>query len=338
MMQSKDKTFLHFIGDWWLARASAPTHVNNHPTSKAGSLLRWLMPNGGTLFIVGLFMLSQTVWADASAVDVASYPAATTINYQGELANAAGEPLTGVHSVTVAMFDSAENGNLLWGPETHAGVSVQNGRFDIAIGSQTADGLPTALWTGERYLEITVDNETLTPREIVRSVPVAGMALTVPDGSITSEKLDEKLFSAYQASASSSFWDIPQCGDSVNSNASYHQIPGMTIDLTLAKASTVLIDLSGLASNHESGKATYTNLFVNGVRSTYSPGSPPKLSGCRNSTVVTDAATDKWCPFHDSQMIELEAGQHTVSARAWCDGTDTAGTVYNGTLRAIVLP
>ena len=195
-MQTKDKNLLHHLGDWWSARASTGT-MATHGVSRGMKLFRWLMPNGGTLLIVSLLLLSQTVWAESQATEAPTYPAATTINYQGTLANAAGEPLTGVHSVTVALYDSAENGNLLWGPETHAGVSVQNGRFNIAVGSQTTGGVPTILWNGERYLEITVDNETLTPREVVRSVPIAGMALTVPDGIITKAKLAPNVIPNY---------------------------------------------------------------------------------------------------------------------------------------------
>jgi hypothetical protein len=57
------------------------------------------------------------------------------------------------------------------------------------LGSKTSGGIPTTTWNGDRYLEITVGGETLEPRELIRSVPIAGMALTVPDGSITSDKI-----------------------------------------------------------------------------------------------------------------------------------------------------
>jgi len=54
----------------------------------------------------------------------------------------------------------------------------------VGLGSQTPGGIPTSAWNGDRYLEITVGGETLNPRELIRSVPIAGMALTVPDGAI----------------------------------------------------------------------------------------------------------------------------------------------------------
>jgi len=40
------------------------------------------------------------------------------------------------------------------------------------LGSQTSGGIPTSTWNGDRYLEITVGGETLSPRELIRSVPI----------------------------------------------------------------------------------------------------------------------------------------------------------------------
>jgi hypothetical protein len=38
-------------------------------------------------------------------------------------------------------------------------------------------------------LEITIGGEMLSPRESIRSVPIAGMALTVPDGAIGTNQI-----------------------------------------------------------------------------------------------------------------------------------------------------
>ena len=56
---------------------------------------------------------------------------------------------------------------------------VSGGLFSVGLGSQTNGGIPTSAWNGDRYLEITVGGETLSPRELIRSVPIAGMALSV---------------------------------------------------------------------------------------------------------------------------------------------------------------
>jgi hypothetical protein len=68
-------------------------------------------------------------------------------------------------------------------------VDVSDGLFSVGLGSKTSGGIPTSVWRGDRYLENAVGGETLSPRELIRSVPIAGMALTVPDGTIEGRHL-----------------------------------------------------------------------------------------------------------------------------------------------------
>jgi hypothetical protein len=105
-------------------------------------------------------------------------------------------PLDGTYGMSFALYDAATDGNLIWGPENHTAVAVSDGLFSVGLGSKTSGGIPTTTWNGDRYLEITVGGETLEPRELIRSVPIAGMALTVPDGAITSDKLSRGLHKA----------------------------------------------------------------------------------------------------------------------------------------------
>ena len=105
-------------------------------------------------------------------------------HYQGRLADDAGNPQTGTLGMSFAIWDATNGGTIIWGPESHSAVPVTDGLFNVGLGSQTSGGIPTTTWNGDRYLEITVSGETLTPRELIRSVPIAGMALTVPDGAI----------------------------------------------------------------------------------------------------------------------------------------------------------
>jgi hypothetical protein len=153
------------------------------------NILRWLIPNGGTLLIVAILLMTQSLWARPFAAPNAPGPSATTVNYQGRLADDAGVPLTGTYGMSFALYDAATAGNLIWGPESHTAVPVSEGLFSVGLGSQTSGGIPTTTWNGDRYLEITVGGETLSPRELIRSVPLAGMALTVPDGAIGSAQI-----------------------------------------------------------------------------------------------------------------------------------------------------
>jgi hypothetical protein len=172
--------------------------INSLSYSKwLGRALRWLTPNGGTLLVVIVLLLTQNVWARSAAGSAAAPgPAATTVNYQGRLSDSSGNPLTGSYDMSFSLWDAANGGNKVWGPESQAAVPVNDGLFHVGLGSQTSGGIPTSVWEGDRYLEITVDGETLSPRELVRSVPIAGMALTVPDHAITGQHLAKTGFGA----------------------------------------------------------------------------------------------------------------------------------------------
>jgi hypothetical protein len=152
--------------------------------------LRWLTPNGGTLLLVAVLILTQRVWARPLLGPAgAPGPSATTVNYQGRLANSSGDPLDGTYGMSFSLWDASTGGSLVWGPESHSAVPVSDGLFSVGLGSQTSGGIPTSTWNGDRYLEITVRGETLSPRELLRSVPIAGMALTVPDGAIGTDQI-----------------------------------------------------------------------------------------------------------------------------------------------------
>jgi hypothetical protein len=157
--------------------------------SRLSSVLRWLLPNGGTLLLIAILLLTQNAWARPAASPTAPGPSATTVNYQGRLADSGGAPLDGSYGMNFSLWDAPSSGSLVWGPESHAAVPVSEGLFSVGLGSQTSGGIPTSVWNGDRYLEITVGGETLSPRELIRSVPIAGMALTVPDGAIDADQI-----------------------------------------------------------------------------------------------------------------------------------------------------
>jgi len=222
---NKQKSFITRFGeliDEYRAerRAAAPMDAPRRP-GRLGRLLRWFLPNGGTLLLVALLILTQQVWAKPllSPASVPG-PTATTVNYQGRLADSGGTPLDGTYGMSFSLWDAATTGgSLVWGPEGHAAVPVSDGLFSVGLGSQTSGGIPTNAWNGDRYLEVTVGGEALSPRELIRSVPVAGMALTVPDESVTAAKLsptaagkwttpDHGLLVAHRASGGSFDWQI----------------------------------------------------------------------------------------------------------------------------------
>ena len=89
------------------------------------------------------------------------------ISYQGRLTNPAGVPLDGTYPMRFVVYDAPGGGTALWdsGPLS---VAVTNGLFNaqLAIDQLSLDG--QALW-----LSITVDGQTLSPRQEILPAPYA---------------------------------------------------------------------------------------------------------------------------------------------------------------------
>ena len=100
-----------------------------------------------------------------------------TIWFQGFLADVdTGDPINGTVNITAEIFDAATVGTSLWGPETHNGVTVTEGWFNIELGSVvTLPGFNDPPY----YLELTVAGETMDPRQKLASVPMAYHADTL---------------------------------------------------------------------------------------------------------------------------------------------------------------
>ncbi|MGB1250740.1 MAG: hypothetical protein ACPG8W_09030 [Candidatus Promineifilaceae bacterium] len=147
----------------------------------------WLPSRGNMLFT--MLIASILFWVQSAgalpSLSALSNTGVNVVNYQGELADSDGTALDGSYTISFALYDAATGGNLVWGPESHAVVAIVRGKFDVGLGSQTAGGLPASLWNADRYLEITIEGEMLSPRDEVRHVPVVQLALSVADNSIT---------------------------------------------------------------------------------------------------------------------------------------------------------
>jgi len=159
-------------------------------------LIHWLLPTpGNVLFVLvvitGLFY-AQSVGALPFKAPQASGASTGTIAYQGRLADADGNPLTGTYNMEFRLYDVPEGGVPLW-EELWTGsnaVRVSDGLFNVMLGS--LNPIPMGVVTGHDtlYLGITVGtDDEMTPRVQLGSVPWAVQPLTVPDGSITTEKI-----------------------------------------------------------------------------------------------------------------------------------------------------
>lgn len=95
------------------------------------------------------------------------------ITYQGVLTDNLGNPLSGSHNLIFKIYrDSLSTTPILWS-ETHTGVSVTNGLFNVILGRSTS--IPLSIFDiDQRWLGITVDSDAeMTPRMRFTSAPWA---------------------------------------------------------------------------------------------------------------------------------------------------------------------
>lgn len=116
-------------------------------------------------------------------LDTTSGPrVAEPISYQGRLTDALGAPLTGPVDVALHLYDTADPGGVPLYSEDHATVALDaNGVFLVWLGEGAASAgkYEASLFQGSpRYLEVVVNGATLTPRQLVGSVPTARVSET----------------------------------------------------------------------------------------------------------------------------------------------------------------
>ena len=128
--------------------------------------------------MVGVMAVAVLLWAAGSAGaspptgPLAQGGAPLLLNYQGRLA----DPTTtlpkpdGPYTITFKIHDAETGGSLIWS-ETQV-VTVTRGLFNVLLGSSTA--LSVSDFDGtSRWLELEIDEETLSPRVRMVSVPYA---------------------------------------------------------------------------------------------------------------------------------------------------------------------
>jgi hypothetical protein len=173
------------------------------PLPSSAGWLRRLLPTPGNVMFT-LLVVGGLLWAASAGALPLRAPAAAgtstgTIAYQGRLADASGNPLTGTYNMIFRLYEAASSGAPLWTEQWTGsnGVKASDGLFNVMLGSLTP--IPTSLVTDHAslFLGITVGtDDEMTPRVQLGSVPFAVQALTVPDGSITGDKLDPALLMA----------------------------------------------------------------------------------------------------------------------------------------------
>ena len=151
---------------------------------------KWLLPNPGTLVLMVILALALPAIAGPSQAPSAT--STSTISYQGRLADAAGDPLTGYFDIRFRIYDSPSAPEPLWVEEWDGenSVAVSDGLFNVMLGSINNTLVEPIAGHDELYLGIQVNQDSeMVPRVQLGSVPFSMQALTVADGSITTGKI-----------------------------------------------------------------------------------------------------------------------------------------------------
>jgi len=106
------------------------------------------------------------IYIDDLSVD--PLPITNAITYQGRLVDGA-TPADGAYDIRFDLYDAEIEGRML-STVSKRGVQVDGGLFTVEL--DFAFGLP-GLKSEDRYLEIIVDGNTLTPRQLITPAPAA---------------------------------------------------------------------------------------------------------------------------------------------------------------------
>ncbi len=263
------KNFLHYlaqaINQYCADQRTSSAEETASSSPKPGRFrraLRWLTPNGGTLLLLAALLLTQNVWARQVAAPAAPGPSATTINYQSHLSGSDGTSLNGTVGLTFTIYDALTDGNVVWGPEEHQGVEVADGLLNVGLGSKTSGGIPTSVWNGDRYLEVAVNGQPLSPRELIRSVPIAGIALqayTVPDRAIQTQHID--IGAVQSQNMAPTIFQAETSGEiQVNNGLNNDPVEVSTVDVDCPVDANYLIFFSVYTRHGTAGKRMITRL------------------------------------------------------------------------------
>jgi trimeric autotransporter adhesin len=96
------------------------------------------------------------------------------VQFSGTLKDNGARAVSGVASVTFAIYAEQDGGTALWS-ETQNVLADANGRFSVLLGAATSAGVPPELFgTGQsRWLGVTVARQQEMPRVLLASVPYA---------------------------------------------------------------------------------------------------------------------------------------------------------------------
>ncbi|KKR66934.1 MAG: hypothetical protein UU09_C0043G0001, partial [Microgenomates group bacterium GW2011_GWA2_40_6] len=166
-------------------------NVGSPPLKKGGfSFNRYFVFATLALIILGslygLYTQTITKAKKELAYSSASSPVigSRILSFQGRLTDTSGNPIIASTGILFKLFSSGAGGTELYSSDTgnsQVVVPDDNGIFNTIIGKSHGDTIPSTVFTehSEVWLQITVDAETMTPRQQIATVAYAMNAETL---------------------------------------------------------------------------------------------------------------------------------------------------------------
>jgi trimeric autotransporter adhesin len=137
----------------------------------------WLAMIGAAILIVVIVHPSlyvQAAGAQQASAATAQETVPRLVQFNGTLKDTAARPVSGVASVTFAIYAEQDGGAALWS-ETQNVLADTNGHFNVLLGAVTTGGFPAELFgTGQsRWLGVTIARQPEMSRVLLASVPYA---------------------------------------------------------------------------------------------------------------------------------------------------------------------
>ena len=269
-----------------------------------------LLTNGLTLLAVVAIIVSTPTFARTLAqITTAATPPAT-VPYQGTLTDASGTPINDSVAMTFKFYAAPTGGTALW-TEQRTGsnaVPVTNGLFSVALGQVTpipANVLAQPLWLG---ISVNGDAE-MTPRE---AVAVPAMAATVPDGSITAEKLN--LDSGTSCLSENTNVALPGA-------YGVKTVPGLSLDFSLDKPGKVMFWINGIARFPQSSRNEVSVVLI--------------LDG-ENILQSFGSEDFWWFDIENMRIVNLDSGSHSLALGTFAFNSGTLTLHGSGGYRTCI--
>ena len=200
-------------------------------------------------FMVVGFSLIQSVTAESLNLETYALSSLTntTTHYQGFVTDVNGDPVDGNYNFEFAFYPAISGGTAVFS-ETHSNVPISNGAFNVVFGSKTAGGIPESVWQSDPYLEITINTETLSPRELIH--------LGLSFESVTAQSA-ESLASQYK--------QISHAGWTPNRGV-YSFVTELDTTIHIEHRSIVMLAYSGTLKCHDGSQDCYLKIYRDSTR------------------------------------------------------------------------